>query len=114
MHEFSIATDLIDLVISSMTEYPGAKVKSITVSVGILSGVDPEALQFCFPEAAKGTHADGAELILEMVPLIVDCPDCATRHDGGRSLKCPKCGSGDVTVCYGKDLILSTFDIDIP
>ena len=54
MHELSIAKDIVAIAETNLAQYPGAKVTGITVSIGVFSGVDPEALKFCFPACHRG------------------------------------------------------------
>ena len=64
MHELSMALALVEQVRNIARRESAACVRSVTVRVGSLSGVDPEALAFCFPLAAKDTPAETARLIL--------------------------------------------------
>jgi hydrogenase nickel incorporation protein HypA/HybF len=64
MHELSIAQALIEQAQDIAKQNRAHKVNAITVAVGVLSGVDNDALQFVFPMAAEGTVAEAASLRL--------------------------------------------------
>ena len=58
-----------------------------------------------FTVATPGTPADGAELIVETVPVICRCRECG--HDFQPSdvvYCCPFCGDVSSQVCQGKEL----------
>ncbi len=113
MHELSIAQNIIEIVISQIVDYPGASVLSITVSAGKFSGVDPEALKFCFPVASDGTSASGADLIIELQPLVIKCKSCKSETETS-SLLCPQCRAIDVQEISGRDLYVTSIEMDIP
>ena len=57
MHEMSLAQALVDQV-TELAEKDGCqKILSVDVSIGALSGVMRESLEFCFPVVARGTAA---------------------------------------------------------
>lgn len=91
-----------------------AAVPRVTVTVGALSGVDPEALRGAFPLAAEGTVAEGAELEIEFVEAEVRCRGCGkvTRPDLP-FLRCAACGSAEVDVAAGRELYIAAVDVDI-
>ena len=114
MHELSIATETVNLVNEKLTEYPGANVKSVTLSVGVYAGVDPEALKFCFPLASEKTPCEGAQLIIKTEPLQIECQDCHAPPTVTDSLQCPVCGSVRVKVISGRETIISSLELNLP
>lgn len=114
MHELSIAYDIISTVESRLVEYPGATVNSVTVLIGRYSGVDPEALSFCFPLAAENTKLSTAQLSLSIEPLTLECNECQSGAHVSRSLQCPSCGSLNITVIAGRNMKISSVDISLP
>ncbi|MBU0507076.1 MAG: hydrogenase maturation nickel metallochaperone HypA [bacterium] len=113
MHELSIATNIVEIVEENMRSYPKAQVISVTVQVGTHSGIETEALTFCFPLACEDTPVKGAKLKLEVIPLKVSCSDCPVRDKETQNLSCPVCQSPNVTVTAGKDMIVASIDLDI-
>ena len=113
MHELSIAQNIAKIVADNVVDYPGARVNSITVMVGIYSGVDPEALRFSFPIASEGTAAEGAELHIDSVPFKLTCKECGSSVVS-ESMHCPACGSMEIAVESGQELTVSSIDLDLP
>jgi hydrogenase nickel incorporation protein HypA/HybF len=62
MHELTLALDLIERVEAIARREGCRRVVAVEVAVGDSCGVDKEALAFAFPEAARGTLAEGARL----------------------------------------------------
>ncbi len=59
MHELSITRNIVAIV----TEKAGPRqVLSITLEIGALTAIMPDAIRFCFPMCAKDTVAESATL----------------------------------------------------
>jgi len=113
MHEMSLAMSIVDEVERCLGDFgPGARALRVTIEVGRFRAVVPEAMQFCFQAASRGTRAEGAELVIEEIPLVVDCPACDERWTlEDVTFFCPRC-DGVVTLVSGKELMLRTIEID--
>jgi hydrogenase nickel incorporation protein HypA/HybF len=57
------------------------QVESITVKIGLLSGIEPELLANAFSIAKLGTVAESAILNLETSPIKVRCLDCQKESE---------------------------------
>ena len=62
MHEVSIAEGILSAVESTLVNEPDAKVSSVTVNIGELSGVESQALLFAWDSVVRGTLAEGRSL----------------------------------------------------
>ena len=67
MHEMAIAMALIDQVEKEAREQKARSIAVISVAVGRLSGVDPDALRAVFELASEETLAAGAQLEVELL-----------------------------------------------
>lgn len=113
MHEMSIAEGIVDIALDTAKENHGQKVKSIQVQIGRLSGVEPDALHFCFDAVTKGTIAEGARLDIEVVPIKGQCLECNHEFSVENYLfRCPQCESTVVHVSSGRELRVLSIDID--
>jgi hydrogenase nickel incorporation protein HypA/HybF len=113
MHELSICQALIDQVVAVARSRQAARVVSIVIRVGPLSGAEPALLERAYPIASAGTIAAGAALVIEHVPLVVSCDGCG-RHgeaDPGRLL-CATCGGWRTHVVSGDELLLASVEIE--
>lgn len=113
MHELSIAAALVEQLESALQREHALKVLTVTLGVGRLSGVEPEALDLAFPVAAEGTAAQGARLVINVVAAAVQCEDCGQRAAIEDVYPiCPGCGSLSVSIVSGRDLILKSVEME--
>lgn len=112
MHELSLAEALIEQAVAAATREGAGRIASVSLVVGQLSGVDPDAFEFAFPVAAEGTIAEGAELRIREVPVSVRCRNCGAVSSPDPMLcECLACGSKAVDVAAGRELILESLEI---
>jgi hydrogenase nickel incorporation protein HypA/HybF len=104
MHELSIALSIVE-VAEEVARREGARVAAVHLRLGPLSGVVSEALVSAFGLAREGTALEGAELVVEEVPLVARCPACAAeRALATMELCCPACGGPTPEVVSGREL----------
>ena len=114
MHELSIAHDMLGIVEKQLAQYPGARVESINLLVGVYSGVDPEALRFAFPVVVKGTSIESAELVIKSLPLSFKCRDCGETAIEAGTAQCPRCHSINIAMESGTELEISSLELILP
>ena len=112
MHEISLLENVREILESHAQSQNFTKVSRVTLEIGKLSCVEPEALRFGFDVVMKGSLADGAELVITEASGIGRCRQCGrqsvieTLYD-----PCAVCGCPYVDVIQGaemkiKDLIV--------
>ncbi len=108
MHELSTMINLVNMACKAADQEGGGKIISMEVSVGEMSGIIEYYLQMYFPQASKGTPAEGAELIVHMVPVRVCCLECGEEYEPSAKTNrvCPKCHSAMGRVVAGRDVVL--------
>jgi len=116
MHEISLVTALVEQVEVLAKQQGFNKVKSIKLAVGDISGVNSEALLFCFPEVVKGSVLESAEIAIDSIPSVIHCSDCNSDSvpDDRWVLICKHCGSMNVRVRSGKEFKISELVVDSP
>lgn len=108
MHELSLCEALVREVEALLRREGAARATRVTVSVGALSGVEPDALVFAFPLAAENTACTGAELVVARVPARLRCRACgATSETHTPWAACPACGSLETELSGGRDFLLT-------
>jgi hydrogenase nickel incorporation protein HypA/HybF len=110
VHELSIA----DAVVAIAAAHAGERrVTKVEVRVGHLRQVVPSALALAFELVAEGTVVEGAELAIEPVPAAVACRNCGSESEvSGFPLACLACGSLDVGVVRGDELLVEALELD--
>ncbi|HUB88391.1 MAG TPA: hydrogenase maturation nickel metallochaperone HypA [Dyella sp.] len=112
MHELSICRALLDQVEILAAEHGAQRVASITLSVGPLSGVEPDLLQATYPLASSGTIADGARLKIMQTPLRVRCEQCGAETAAtSNRLVCGACGHWRTVLISGDELLLTDVEL---
>ncbi|MFR0357150.1 hydrogenase maturation nickel metallochaperone HypA [Streptomyces sediminimaris] len=106
MHELSIATAIIERA-GELARTDGAEhVSAVTVRVGELAGVVPDALDFAFEVAREGTALAAARLVVEHVPAQAWCGPCAEEFAVGMPpfFWCPRCDRPSSELRSGREL----------
>jgi hydrogenase nickel incorporation protein HypA/HybF len=67
MHEFSLIKDLLHKVTTTALTQQATRVRGIKVKLGALSHISPDHFREHFIHAARGTVAESAELIIEVM-----------------------------------------------
>jgi len=113
MHELSIAQALVEQVEQVVAAEGAARATKVMIAVGALSGADPEALRDAFPLVSEGTTAEGAELIVEWVPVRVRCQECGSEFvaDDG-FVGCAVCASREVEWISGRELHIQSIEVE--
>jgi hydrogenase nickel incorporation protein HypA/HybF len=103
MHEFSMATQILESVLDFSEGRHPAQVVKVRLEIGELMCVEPEQLRFCYDSIKGSTLVAESTLEITMVPAMVKCRHCQYQ---GRpkywdsalpgsviaTLQCPNCG----------------------
>lgn len=112
MHEMSIAQSLIDILKEEMIKHDARQLKSVRLRIGQLSAVVPESLSFCFEVIASGTEMEGAELIMEVIPLEGRCKGCNRSFEiKDYAFECPHCRGTEIETTAGQDLSIVEMEV---
>ena len=114
MHELSIVEALIDQVEKELDRVgQKGRVLRLELSIGRLSGVNPESVRFAFGLLASGTIVADAEIVIEEPKAVCRCHVCNARTEiDDLVLECPKCAAADITVENGREMTLQTIEIE--
>ena len=113
MHELAICQALMNQVESIAAERNARSVVSIVVGMGPLSGVEAQLLKHAYPVASAGTVAEGAELVIENLPVRIKCTQCGNESDAlPNKLVCKACGDWRTTLISGDELMLMRIELE--
>ena len=65
MHELGITQSIVDIAARTARDQGAERIVSVTVEIGSLSGVIPDAVEFCFEACSQGTLLEGSRLLIE-------------------------------------------------
>jgi len=108
MHEVGIIESTLAVVRREAEARRAARVDRLVLRIGVLAGVEPDALRFAFEACTPGTIAEGAELQIETVPALAHCRACTRDFPAGRGIlcQCPACGAFSGDLRGGRELEL--------
>jgi len=110
MHELSIADAILHI---ALAHADGRRIEAIEIKVGHLRQVVPDALAFAFTLVSEGTNAQGAQLEMEEVPAAGTCRVCGAESTfDGFPLACTGCGSLDVELVRGEELLVDALTME--
>lgn len=110
MHEMSIAMAVVCQVEEAARAQGAESVEAVTLTVGELAGVVPDALRFSFSLACEGTVLAGAELFTQEVAGRARCASCGREWATGvpPRLCCATCGDSRTDLLSGRELQIAT------
>ncbi len=115
MHELSIAVALAETLSAYMREHQ-QRISCAHIKVGLLSGIDPEALQFAW-EPAVENFPDGklrnCRLEIKTALLHHVCRACKREFDlDSWHIVCPECGAETLHRENGSEFILESIEVE--
>jgi hydrogenase nickel incorporation protein HypA/HybF len=109
MHELSICNAIVS---TAAKHAEGRPVSQVTVQVGHLRQVVPDALQFSWEVVSSTNEFKDADLVIEQVPAVVECAECGERTTLDMPiLACGTCGGFDVTLVSGEELLVVSIEL---
>lgn len=112
MHEVGLCEGIVAAVSRRAGDRPVARVR---VRAGVLLRVVEPSLQQAFTLLAAGTSAADATVELVEVPAQLRCQACRHQAETRDALAtCPQCGSGDVVLTGGEELLLESITLREP
>ena len=113
MHEMGICDGIVRAAVEAAEQAGATRINSIEVTVGELTEIVEEPLQFAFDVLRKGTLAEEATLSVSFIAAKSQCADCSAEFGHSRfDAKCPECGSFMVQLLQGRELRIDAIDID--
>lgn len=112
MHELAVCQALMDQVDSIARDESAARIVSIHLGIGPLSGVEPALLSQAFPIASAGSLAADAELVITALPVVVHCRECDCQSEVQPArLLCSHCGAWQTTLVSGDEMLLERVEV---
>ena len=113
MHELAVCQGLMTQVEAVAQREHATRVTSITLQIGPLSGVEGRLLAEAFPIASAGSIAAGAQLLIEDMPIVVECSRCGARSAVvPNRLLCAQCGDWRTRLVSGEEMLLKSLELE--
>ncbi|MEM9189400.1 MAG: hydrogenase maturation nickel metallochaperone HypA [Myxococcota bacterium] len=109
MHELSITRN----IVATCAEHAGErKVSAVKLKVGKLSGIEVQALRFCFDVCTKGTVLEGAELRIDEIAGRGECLGCGKDVAVERLVAiCPCEKRARLNLVAGEELLIHAMEV---
>ncbi len=112
MHELSLMDNVRELALEQARLHGASRIEVITLRIGALAGVEPDALRFAFEVVMAGSIAANAQLHVEAVAAEAFCEPCSKAfavRDGW--CECPRCGAISRRLLRGRELELASLQL---
>lgn len=109
MHELSITRNIVSIVSEKAA---GRTVARLNLAVGQLSGIEVQAIRFCFDLVAEGTPLQGAELVIDEVAGLGRCDACERDVDLDSPVAvCPCERREPLRIVAGEELLIRSMEV---
>ncbi|MEB3281644.1 MAG: hydrogenase maturation nickel metallochaperone HypA [Lyngbya sp.] len=110
MHELGITQNIVAIVSEHAR---GAPVKRVTIEIGKLSAILPDAIRFCFDVCTQGTVLEGATLEIVEVSGLGKCRQCGTEVTLDQPFGiCHACNSVELDIIQGEELNIKEMEVE--
>jgi hydrogenase nickel incorporation protein HypA/HybF len=108
VHELSITQSVVDAVRERLGDQ---QVVSVRLEVGRLSGIEADAVRFCFELVTSRTTLEGARLDIDEPQGRAHCRSCGLDFEVSDLILLCSCGSADVGVTSGRELLIRSVEV---
>lgn len=113
MHEMGITEGILAAAIEVAQREGASRITEIRVTVGELTEIVTDSLQFAFEVLRRDTLAADAVLTVERLGARSRCGECGEEFEHGRfEATCPKCGNFLCELVQGREMRVDSIDID--
>jgi hydrogenase nickel incorporation protein HypA/HybF len=112
MHELPVTESILKIVLESAQKNKATAVTDITLTIGSLSSIVDDSVQFYWNYVSQGTICENAKLHFNRVIATLKCLDCDTTYSLIDDLTpCPSCGSINVIILSGEEFQVDHIEI---
>ena len=113
MHELSITQSLLSIALEKANEVGASRVTKINLTIGELSGIVDECVQFYFDFLSKDTIAAEASLSFHQPPIQLRCRNCATIFSPDNlDWACPDCREQKIEIISGRECYVDSIEVN--
>ncbi len=113
MDEREIANHVLAVVDQAAYQNAASRIVGVHLEIGGRRVVDPDRLRAAFADAARGTVAEGARLVVNVLPVRHHCRNCGHDfHASSAESACPECSHPHTEMIGGEELRLLRMELD--
>ncbi|MGD9496607.1 MAG: hydrogenase maturation nickel metallochaperone HypA [Armatimonadota bacterium] len=122
MHDVTAAQSIAHAVLEAARGRSVTRVEQIRLTLGAMTMLDAEQLEFWLQQMLRGTIADGARIDIQQLPLTVRCPACGFEgelpvpddpiyHLMPYVPACPRCDAEELEVVGGGECVVESIRV---
>ena len=112
MHELSIVMSIVDIADEEVKRHNAHHVDSIELEIGVMAGVEFDALNFVWDAAVRNSVLDGASRHIDVVEAKARCMECGCVFVvDDRFQACPLCHDYLTELLQGKELKVKSLSL---
>ena len=113
MHEFSITQNILSIALEKANAVQAKRVSKINLTIGELSGIVDECVQFYFDIISKDTIAAKASLSFHQPSTRLRCRNCAaTFSPNNLDWTCPNCQEQKIEIISGRECHVESIEVE--
>lgn len=113
MHELSIVMNILETVEDSAIEHKATGVSVIELEIGLLSGIEFDALEFAFEHAPKSKILQNVKFLINKIQPSARCAECQHEFETNEfAAHCPKCNSFRTEIIKGDELRIASYRME--
>lgn len=113
MHEMSLMQGIFNIIEQTLAGHQVNKVTKVRLQIGVLTNAVPDSLRMCFDAFARGTKVEGAQLEIDLVPLLIECTACGQIRELAEPVfLCPNCAGPGVKILSGRELKIESLEVE--
>lgn len=113
MHEYSVGQALMERIGAEARAHGATAIHRVHLTIGELSGVEPDLLANAFSILKERTLCERATLEITRVPARWACPTCRADIPAGEVLRCRTCGDA-ARLAGGDEIVLAQLEMEVP
>lgn len=113
MHELAVTESILEIANRHAAAAGATRITDIHITLGKLSSIVDDSVQFYWDIISQSTLAQGATLHFNRVPARMHCNDCGIEFEMLAELSpCPECGSFQLKILSGDEFFLESIEIE--
>jgi hydrogenase nickel incorporation protein HypA/HybF len=113
MHELPVTENILAIALRHAESAGARRITALYLTIGQLSSIVDDSIQFYWDIISEGTPAQGAQLHFKRIPARLACLDCGQEYaPDGRELACPACQSLRIKVVAGEEFLLESIEVE--
>ena len=113
MHELAITQSILSIVVEKAEEVKANKITRINLTIGEMSGIVADCVQFYFDFLSKDTIAAHANLYFDRPRTKLRCRHCGMTYEpDGFDWICNNCHNNNVEIIAGRECYVTSIEVD--